>query len=199
MNSSEIIQLLIHYRYIILFPLAAFEGPVISFIVGILVAAGYFNPFAAYIILLFGDFVPDSIYYFIGKYGEKKSLLARYGHKFGLTEERFDVIRHLWRHHSFKTMFMSKLAYGLSTPFLVTAGLAGVPPKKFYSYVLPVTFFQYAALMALGYYFGGSYALISKYVKYAQEFMAVLFILFVTGYFFFAVSLKKKIIKNNFS
>ncbi|MDP3935351.1 MAG: hypothetical protein Q8Q46_04010, partial [Candidatus Giovannonibacteria bacterium] len=117
MNLETITQLLIQYRYLILFPLAAFEGPIVAFVVGILVAAGYFNPFIAYAILLFGDIIPDSIYYFIGRHGERKTFVARYGAKVGITEERFGVIKKLWHHHGFKTMFVSKLAYGLSTPF----------------------------------------------------------------------------------
>lgn len=196
MNLETIIQLLIHYRYLILFPLAAFEGPIVAFVVGILVAAGYFNPFVAYVILLFGDIIPDSIYYFIGRHGERKTFVSRYGAKVGITEERFGVIKKLWHQHGFKTMFVSKLAYGLSTPFLVAAGFAGIPAKKFYEYALPVTIAQYAILMALGFYFGNSYALIAQYIQNAQLIIAAAFIILIAGYYLFAYYLKKRILAN---
>ncbi len=196
MNLETIIQLLIHYRYLILFPLAAFEGPVVAFVVGILTAAGYFNPFVAYIILLFGDIIPDSIYYFIGRHGERKTFVARYGARVGITEERFDIIKKLWHRHGLKTMFVSKLAYGLSTPFLVAAGFAGLPARKFYEYAVPVTVAQYAILMALGFYFGNSYALIEQYLQNAELIVAAAFIIFIAGYYTFAYYLKKKLLAN---
>lgn len=194
MNLETIIQLLIHYRYIILFPLAAFEGPIIAFVVGILVSAEYFNPFIAYAILLCGDIIPDSIYYFIGRHGERKTFVARYGAKVGITEKRFDIIKKLWHRHGFKTMFVSKLAYGLSTPFLVAAGFAGIPTRKFYEYALPVTIAQYAILMALGFYFGNSYALITQYIQNAQLIIAAVFVILLAGYYVFAHYLKKKLL-----
>ena len=196
MNLETATQLLIHYRYLLLFPLAAFEGPIIAFVVGILTAAGYFNPFIAYTILLFGDIIPDSIYYFICRHGERKTFVARYGAKVGITEERFDIIKKLWHRHGFKTMFISKLAYGLSTPFLVAAGFAGITARKFYEYVLPVTIIQYAILMALGFYFGNSYVLITKYIENAQLIIAAAFIILLIGYYIFAYYLKTRILAN---
>ncbi len=151
------LQLIIEYRYWILFPLAAFEGPVTGFIVGTLVALGYFNVIAAYSILLLGDIIPDVTYYFVGRFGEKKSFVKNILSKIGVAEEHFSIIRNLWLNHTGKTMFFSKLAYGLSTPFLISAGFIKLDFKKFMAYALPVTVAQYAILMAFGYYFGASY------------------------------------------
>src|SRR3989338_9998595 len=122
MNFAHIVGLIIQYRYFILFPLAALEGPVVAFAVGFLVSLGYFNPLLSYSILLLGDLIPDSICYYIGRHGERRALISRYGLKIGITEERFAVIKHLWHEHGFKTMFFSKLAYGFSTIFLIAAG-----------------------------------------------------------------------------
>ena len=159
--DSTVVELIIAYRYLILFPLAAIEGPVISIIVGFLSSLGYFNPFVAFVILVLGDIVPDGAYYFFGLWGRNRSFIERYGKKFGLTPERFGVIEHLWEKHPGKTMWTSKLAYGLSTAFLISAGLAKLPLKKFYAEAVPVTLGQYAILMVVGCFFGSSYAAIS--------------------------------------
>lgn len=162
MSLDAVIPLVVEYRYWILFPLACFEGPLVSIIIGFLAAGGYFNPFLAYAILVLGDMVPDTGYYFVGRWGHKASFIARYASKVGITEVRFAVIDRLWHKHPGKTMWTSKLAYGLSTPFLVSAGLTGMPLGKFLWYAVPITLVQYALLMAIGYFFGSSYALVSK-------------------------------------
>ena len=195
MDQSGIIQLLMHYRYLILFPLAAFEGPIISLFAGILVSLGYFNPFIAYIILLLGDLVPDTIYYYVGRHGNSKTFLAKHGHKVGITEKRFETIEYLWKEHGFKTMFMSKLAYGLSTPFLITAGLSGMTLGRFYLFTIPVTVIQYAAFMLLGFYFGSSYEIISQYFKSAEIVIAGLAIVAIAAYYFFSIYMKTELVK----
>ena len=157
MSPDIITQLIIDYRYWILFPLACFEGPIISFIIGTFVALGYFNPLYAFGVLVLGDLIPDVAYYSLGRYGEKGTILKKYLSKIGITEGHYEVVRNLWRTHPGKTMFFSKLAYGLSTPFLISAGFLGMPFNAFVTYTLPVTFFQFGLLMLLGYFFGNSY------------------------------------------
>ena len=162
MSPDSIAHIILQYRYWALFPIACFEGPLVSILIGFFISLGYFNPFAAYAILLAGDLVPDTIFYMIGRYGKRTSFMVRYGRKIGITPERFATIEQLWKTHPSKTMFMSKLAFGLSTIFLVLAGLVGLPPRTFYPIAILVTCAQYAILMTLGYYFGTSYLLIAN-------------------------------------
>lgn len=191
--------LIIKYKYLVLFPAAFFEGPIVAFFAGLLASLGYLNIPIAYGILLLGDFVPDTIYYFIGRYGENKNFIHKYGSKFGLTTERFNFIKKIWHTHGFKTMFISKLAYGMSTGFLIAAGLAKIPVKKFYKYTIPVTVIEYGLLMILGYYFGNSYSLVSNYVKGTQIAFAIFTILFIVGYCFFVRYMKRQLIKEEIS
>ncbi len=183
--EATVIGLILTYRYLILFPLAAFEGPVVAIIIGFLTAAGYFNPFLAYGILLFGDVLPDGAYYWFGFVGRNRSFIERHGTRFGLTRERFEVIERLWEKHPGKTMWTSKLAYGLSTAFLVSAGLAGMPFRNFFFYALWVTVVQYGILMTVGYFFGNSYALISSTFTGLE---AVVAAIVVAGIVYYAVT-----------
>lgn len=195
MDQSGILQLLTHYRYFILFPLAAFEGPIVSLFAGILVSLGYFNPFIAYTILLFGDLIPDTIYYFIGRRENSRIFLTKHGYKVGITEKRFETIEYLWKEHGFKTMFMSKLAYGLSTPFLITAGLSGMPLRRFLLFTIPVTVIQYGIFMFLGFYFGGSYQIISRYFKNAEIVIACLIVVVIVAYYFLTKYMQTELVK----
>jgi len=194
MTIESLTALLLTYRYLILFPIAVFEGPVIALIVGSLIAFGYFNPLYAYIVLVLGDFVPDTVLYFIGRYGKRASLIERYGHKIGITPERFGIIERLWHVHPRKTMFMSKLAFGLSSAFLVSAGLSGLSPVLYYSIAIPVTLFQYAALLFIGYHFTNSLAVIEGAVGKVQFFIGLI-ALFGIVYYVAASYMRRRVLK----
>lgn len=174
---ENLVLLLTKYGYFILFPLAAFEGPMVSLVVGFLIYLGYLQFFPSYAILLLGDLIPDTIYYYIGRFGSKRKFMEKYGSRLNLMEK-------LWHEHGKKTMFLSKLAYGLSVPFLITAGLVKMPFKKFISYAFPVTLFQYGVIMTIGYYLGHSYKLAERYIEYAYIVVAAGLIIFVAGYIF---------------
>lgn len=174
------------FGYLALFPLAALEGPVVALGAGFLVSLGYLSPLPAYGILILGDLIPDSFYYYLGRFGNRRQLVEKYGSRFSMVSRNFAVIRRLWEHHGKKTMALSKLAYGLSTPFLISAGLINMPLKKFFSYAIPVTLIQYAGLMAIGYFLGHSYQLAADYVWQGGILFAALMVLFIAGFVVFS-------------
>lgn len=193
MSIDFITQLILQYRYWILFPLACFEGPIVSFAIGMLSAAGYFNPIGAYAILILGDLIPDTGYYYLGRFGKRGPLIKHYLGRIGITEEHFDIVHRLWHEHGIKTMFFSKLAYGLSTIFLVSAGLVHMPPRKFYMYALPVTFLQYGILMLLGYYLDASFNLVANIVTDIQLFIAAIAI-FIIAYYLLTQYMRRRLL-----
>ena len=172
---EQLVLLLTKYGYFILFPLAAIEGPIVSLVVGFLIYLGYFQFLPAYALLLLGDLIPDTVYYYIGRFGNKRKIMEKYG-------SRLNLIEKLWREHGKKTMFLSKLAYSLSIPFLISAGLVKMPFRKFISYAFPVTLFQYGVIMAIGYFLGHSYQLAERYIQYAYIIVAAILIVFIIGY-----------------
>ena len=92
-------------------------------------------------------------------------------------------LENAWKKHTIKTMFVSKLAYGLSTPLLVTSGLVRLPYVRFVRWALLVTIFQYGLLMTIGYYLGRSYDSAIGYVHYAEIIVAAFAVLFIIGFF----------------
>ncbi len=183
MPSGAIISFLLKYRYAALFPLACFEGPIFSLVVGFLISLGYFSFFPAYIVLIFGDLVPDTVYYYIGRYGHKKDLLAKYSKRSKLLAQSVPHLSRLWHEQGRKTMFWSKLAYGLSTPFLISAGLVKLPVQKFWSYAIPVTLIQYALIMTIGYFLGNSYQSASHYISGLGIVVALIVVIAVVYFF----------------
>lgn len=180
--GQTVLNLLIAYKYWLLFPLAALEGPVVALLAGFLVYLGYLSFLPAYLLLLLGDLIPDTVYYYLGRYGDQKQLLQKYGAKHDFIIKNFNLVDNLWRDHGRKTMFLSKLAYGLSTIFLISAGLVKMPFKKFFSYAFPITVFQYGVIMLAGYYLGHSYALAEKYIAAGAYVVAGVLVIFIAGY-----------------
>jgi len=192
---DAILALLIKYRYLALFPAAAVEGPLVALIAGFLVSTGSMSILPAYIIMLFGDIIPDSIYYAIGRFGDRGKVMKKYGAKSELVSKNFKLVEMLWRDHGKKTMFFGKLAYGLSIPFLVSAGLVGMSFGRFLVYTIPVTMLQYAVIMVIGFYMGESWNAAGKYVQYAYFIIAGVVILFGMVYLYISKFAKKKMIE----
>jgi len=186
-----VMQLLIEYRYWILFPLACVEGPIVAFVAGVLVAAGYLHPLAAYIILILGDVVPDTIYYLIGRFGNRSGLIQRFAGKIGVTTEHFDKITKLWFSHTTRTMLVTKFAYGLSIPLLITSGIVKLPFNRFWTNTVPLSMIQYGILLALGYFLGHSYAIVESTVIKGQMLVAGA-ALIAGAYYFFGSKIKNR-------
>ncbi len=156
MALDQLTPLLLDYRYWVIFPLACLEGPLIAFIVGSLVAIGLFDPVAAFFVLLAGDLLPDVGYYLIGYYGQRTQAVSR--RVAGLKAAGFSAkaVLVLWRRRGFRMMVLAKLAYGLSTALLISAGLSRLSLTRFVLYALPVSVIQYGLCMGAGYYLGAS-------------------------------------------
>ena len=180
--GHTIISLILTYRYFILFPLACFEGPILALVVGFLIHLGYFSVIPAFLLMCAGDFLPDIFYYYIGHFGNQKNFLEKYGARFKIIKNNFPTIQKLWFDHSYKMMFFSKLAYGLSTPLLISAGLAKMPFRKFVYQALLVTIFQYSIILTLGYYLGYSYTYATEYIKLTGLILAIALIVFIYVY-----------------
>jgi membrane protein DedA with SNARE-associated domain len=174
--------LLLKYKYLLLFPLAAFEGPIISVLVGFLVYSGVLNFWLAFIILIFGDIIPDTIYYYLGYFSDRSKFFQKHFFNSKFFINNSTLIKKIWTEHAFKTMFFSKLAYGLATPFLISAGIIKIPYKKYISYTIPITCFQYGAFMGIGYYLGKSYESAFKYINDFYIVMAFMVIIFLIIY-----------------
>src|ERR1035437_5380183 len=170
---SSTLLLLIKYKYLILLPLAMTEGPLLAIVVGFFIHLGYLSLLPSYLILILGDLVPDNVYYYIGRYSSKSKVIEKYKSKLTFLSKHFDRIETIWHTHTFKTMFFSKLAYGLSIPLIIISGNVKLPYKKFILSANIVAIFQYGIFLIIGYYFGRSYELMGKYAKFAGIMIAV--------------------------
>lgn len=166
MTLDHVIQLLLLYKYAILFPIAVVEGPIISILAGFLSSTGQMNIYAAFGIVVAGDLVGDTIYYFLGRLGGQK-IIQRYGTRLRISPARVQRLEAHFRDHAGKTLVIGKFSHGLGAIVLFVAGLGKVKYPKFFVYNLFSTLAKSLLLVMVGYYFGYAYQRIDKYLNNA--------------------------------
>lgn len=162
-SLPHIVDSLIAYKYLLLFPIAVVEGPIITIIAGFLVTLGIFDLTTTYIVVVIADIVGDILYYVIGKKGGRR-LIDLYGHYFSITEAKLERAEQQYAKHTKKTLIFGKLTHAFGMVILITAGVVKLNFWEYITINTIVTFFKAAALVAIGYYFGQAYERIDHYL-----------------------------------
>ncbi len=163
MSPTEILAVLEHYKYILIYPTAIVEGPIVTVISGFLIHLGFLSFILTYITLLLSDFSGCTLYYLIGKYWRKWIWIKKYALRFGYDEKTEHFLENHFKKHKRKTFMLAKISHGLGWMAHVSAGVAGVSYLEFILFnvltAIPKTLF----LMLVGYYVGSSYEKINGY------------------------------------
>jgi len=162
------IHLLETYKYLILFPLAIIEGPILTVIAGFLVSLGVMNAYIVYVIVVAGDIVGDAFYYGLGRFGS--GLLARHGRWVGITPARLEQTKTFYHTHHFKSVVFSKMLYGIGLVGMIAAGSLKMPYRRFMLAASLVSLAQSTVLLLVGIFFGYAYVQIASY---ANEYAAI--------------------------
>jgi len=172
---SSILVLLIKYKYLILLPVAILEGPFAAIIAGFLASSNVFNIFVVYVIIVLGDMIGDSFYYFLGRLSG--SSVVKHGRHIGVTHEKLENAKKYFANYHHKALVISKLAYGIGISGLVAAGVLKISYKKFMKTCLFIALIQSAFLLSMGFLFGHAYLQIGNYFNvYAKIVSAIIFI-----------------------
>lgn len=158
------------------------EGPVVTAAGAFAAALGAFNIWIVFILSIFGNLVPDAIYYLLGYWG-REGIIKKHPRLFRISEERLAKLEELYATHPGKTLLAVKLLPFLATPGLVVAGIAKVPLKKYSWWNIAITLPSSLFYLIIGYYFGATYGLIAKYIKRVELIGAILLVVFIAIYF----------------
>lgn len=181
-SSATIIPLLIKHGYFFILPISVFEGPMISVIAGFLVAQGYYNFFAVYAVLILGDIIGDTLYFFLGRFGGKR-FIRRWGRFIRLDEKKVNYLRKHFRKHGARTLVLGKLN-ALGSVILVAAGISDIGYLRFIVLNTIPTIFKTLVLVGLGYFFGYAYDTLERYINYAGLLSIVALALGIGVYFY---------------
>lgn len=178
-------------KYILIFIGTIFEGPVVMMISGFLYGLGKFDFLPMYLALVFGDFVADILWYCVGRFGTR-DVLFKYGHFLGITPEILAKVENKFNQYHEKILIISKLTMGMGFAFivLIVAGIFKVPFKSYVILNLIGGFIWTAIIVALGYFLGNIFLMITGPMK-------IVFAIFILTAFIFGIRyannyLKKK-------
>jgi membrane protein DedA with SNARE-associated domain len=163
MELLTIIDLLYRYKYILLFPLAIVEGPVLAVIAGFLCVNKFLNPFIVYPIIVLGDLVGDSLCYMLGRFGVPQFLKGILK-KLGFKPIKLDAARSYFNANHIKAISLSKITLGIGFAGIYFAGNSKIPYRKFILVCLFTSALQYVVYLSIGMLFGSAYEKISHYI-----------------------------------
>lgn len=189
MDLITIIDLLYSYKYVLLFPLAIVEGPVLAVIAGFLCANKFLNLFTVYPIIVLGDLVGDTLYYMLGRFGVPESLKGLFK-KSGVKPTNIDVARSYFNVNHIKAISLSKITLGIGFAGIYFAGNAKIPYKKFIRVCLFTSALQYVVYLSIGMLFGSAYKKISHYIDFLTALIIVTALTIIL--FIFLKSFRKK-------
>lgn len=164
-SLSQALQLLLQYKYLILFPIVVIEGPIITVIAGFAVSMGYMDFYMTYAVAVAGDVTGDAIYYAIGRFGREK-FLTKWGKYIGLNPQRVIHVEKHFEKHGSRTLFLGKMAHGIGAIFLVAAGMVQMPFIKFISANMIATLLKSLGLLFIGFYFGQAITKINSILEF---------------------------------
>lgn len=153
-----------HYLiYFVIMTIGFFEGPFLSMLCGVILAAGYLFFWPTYLALMAGDLLGDILWYFIGfRYGEK--FVKKFGKYFEITDEHITKIKNVFHKRKYPILLFSKTTNGLgfALAILFTAGMSKIPFPKYMATNVIGQFIWSGSLIAIGFFFGDLYLKINS-------------------------------------
>ena len=192
LQLENIFFLLLKYKYLILFPLAIVEGPILAVIAGFLSMGGFLNVFIVYPIIVLGDIIGDTVCYMFGRWGVP-GFLKRIIKRLGLKPENMDRVRVYFDSNPKKTVSLSKITLGIGFAGIYLAGNARIPYLRFIRICLITSALQYVVYLNIGLLFGSAYKQISNYLNFFAAFALVTLLSIIL--FYIVKSIRKKIMR----
>jgi len=159
----DLLHLVETYKYLVLFPIAIFEGPIVTLVSGFLIAHGYLSGLLTYIFIIIADTIGDSLHYVLGYF--LRDIRARKILKlFRITEEKIQRIEEHFVKHPKKSILSGKLLHGVGGVIQVAAGVAHMPFYEFIGLNILGTIPKTFILLCLGFLFGSYLSVIESYL-----------------------------------
>lgn len=96
------------FSYFILFILMFIEGPIVAYVAAFSASLGYFNVWAVFLLFIFGNQIPDILFFELGRRLRKKSV-EKFAGYFGIEKKRITWMEKNMNKHFKKTTVITKL------------------------------------------------------------------------------------------
>ena len=176
--ANSVLNLLSEHRYIFSFLGALFEGTYIMILTGVLLKFGYFKFWGLITVLIIGYFLNGMGFYLIGRVGGHQ-ILEKWVKRLRITRKLLEKLEDYFKKHSVKTLFITRVTYGLSIPSFIIAGSFKMKLRKFMIVNLVAAIVWIAGTVGLGYVFGVSYTALGIVTKTVSIGLVVAFFVII--------------------
>ncbi len=176
--DSEILDWLIRYGYLLMFLVMLVEGPAITASAALGAALGHFNVFIVFILSFFANFLPDVLYYSLGRWSGQW-VLDKFGPRIGLPGGRRERVAQLITDNMGKWLWFIKTIPFISPPGLAVMGALGVPIRRFIWWDIVIVAVTSLIFTVLGYYSGQGYGFLNRAIGYGAAWLAGMFLVFI--------------------
>lgn len=153
--NNSVLQLLYEHRYIFAFLAAMLEGTFIMILSGVLFRFGYFNLWQLFAVLVVGYFLNGLFWYLLGRLGGHH-LVEKFIKKFKAGRKGMKKLEEHFSNHAEKTLFLTRITYGIGMFVFMFAGSLKMKWKKFAPVNLLAIIIWVLGIGAIGYGFGAS-------------------------------------------
>ncbi len=153
--DNSLLQLLYEHRYVFAFLAAMLEGTFIMVLGGVLFKFGYFNLWHLFAVLVIGYFLNGVFWYLVGRLGGTQ-IIEKFIKRFKTGKRIMNRIEEYFNNHSVKTLFLTRITYGIGMFTFMIAGSLKMKWKKFAPINLLATITWVLIVGAIGYGFGAS-------------------------------------------
>jgi len=193
-SFATILPWILSNDYLMIFAAIIIGGPIFISAAAFVAALGYLNVYIIFSLAFFGEMAVDWALYLFG-YVSRVSVVKKFGHYLGLTDERILKLEKLLGNHPWKTLLIIKYSPFIPFPGFVITGAAKLPFRRFFYILLVLSLLKAVFFTAVGYFFGQVYNKLSEYFYYGQYFIVAAVILFI-GANYLLVWISKKIFNN---
>jgi membrane protein DedA with SNARE-associated domain len=190
-SLDELLHLLETYKYLVLFPLAILEGPIVTLTAGFLISVNYFNATITYVIILLGDSIGDALHYYAGNLLRHRKAISILNF-LRVDERKLKLMKTHFEKHPKKSILFSKFAPGVGGTIQVVAGVAEMPFWQFMWLSIIGTIPKSLLLLTAGYLFGNNLKQIDNYFSIGGAVLLFVAITLIIIYLTFTKYIEKE-------
>ena len=176
--ESDILPWLIRNGYLLMFLVMLVEGPAVTATGALGAALGHFNVFVVFLLSFLGNFLPDVLYYAIGR-RSGQWVLDKFGPRIGIPDDRRERASVFISANVGKWLFFIKTVPFISPPGLAVMGALGVPIKQFIWWDAFIVALTSLGFTLLGYYSGKGYDVLRQVTQYSAFGLFGIFLMFI--------------------
>lgn len=182
--ETEIFDWIIRYGYLFMFLILLVEGPVVTASGALAAALGYFNVYAVFAISFLANFLPDVVYYGLGRWSGQWAL-DRYGEQVGIPRRRRDRAAVFIGGNLGKWLCFVKTVPLISPPGLAVMGALGIPVRRFIWWDALIVALTSLGFVLLGYFSGKGYDELRRITPFATFALLGIFLAFILSAFLY--------------